>query len=150
MSAPGVLSLGITFEVATYTGSTIGSYTNVPDLQEIPSLGGEPEKVEITTLADPARRYMKGIKDYGDLEFKFLYDNSASTSAYRKLKSLESESKVSVRVTLPDALTINGHGTQFVFPCDLSVSLDEAGVNDPLTFTVLAGLKGDITVSDPS
>ena len=149
MSAPGVLSKGITFEVAKFTGTTL-QYSEVPDLQSIPSLGGEPEKVEITTLADGARRYMNGIKDYGDLEFVFLYDNATVNSAYRKLKELESESKVSVRVTLPDKLSTSGHGTRFVFDCQLSVSLDEAGVNDPLTFTVTAGLQSDISVENPS
>ena len=41
------------------------AFVELPDLQEIPELGGDVDKVEVTTLADGARRYINGIKDYG-------------------------------------------------------------------------------------
>ena len=137
----GLLSKGIKFEYAEYSGSTLGSYNEVENLQSIPSLGGENEKVDVTTLADSARHYINGIKDYGDLDFKFLYDNSAATSNYRKLKSLGSDT-VGVRITLPDT-------TKFTFDAQLSVALDEAEVNAALTFTCTAALQSDISVADP-
>jgi hypothetical protein len=86
----GVLTRGTTLSYKT-SGST---YTALPDLQEIPDMGADIDNVEITTLADSARRYMKGLKDYGDLEFTFLYDNSTATSAYRVLSGLESQDSV--------------------------------------------------------
>ena len=50
------------------------AFTPLTDLQEIPSLGGTTESIEITTLADAAHMYTDGIKNYGDsLAFKFLY-----------------------------------------------------------------------------
>ena len=149
MPGVGVLSKGITFEVATYSGSTLSSYAVIDDLQSIPSLGGEPEKVEVTTLADGVRRYINGIKDFGDLEFGFLFDNSTATSSFRKFKSFEGQPKVSCRITLPDKISNSGHGTRFVFDAQLTAGLDEAGVNDPLTYTVTAGLQSDISVEDP-
>lgn len=141
--APGLLSKDIQFKVATYTSGTLGTYALVDGLQSIPSLGGTPDKVEVTCLADGARRYINGIKDYGDLEFKFLYDNSSSTSNYRQLKALESETKVGCQVLLPD-------GTTFEFDAQLNVSLDEAEINTALTFTLNCGLQSDIDVTNPS
>jgi len=137
----GLLSKGIKFSVAEYTGTTLGSYSEVANLQSIPSLGGDIEKVDVTTLANEARQYIEGIKDYGDLEFKFLYDNSSATSNYRVLKDLAGD-KVGVKVELPDT-------TAFTFDAQLAVSLDEAGVNDALTFTCTALLQSDISVANP-
>lgn len=148
----GILSKGIKFSVATYTGSTVGTYTQVANLQSIPSLGGAPEKVDVTTLADSAYHYINGIKDYGDLDFKFLYDNSEATSNYRVLKGYEN-TKISIQVELPDALssgTGTHHGTQFTFDAMISVSLDDADVNAALTFTCTAALQSDITVGNPA
>lgn len=140
----GILSKGIKFSVATYSGSTLGSYTEVANLQSIPALGGGSEKVDVTTLANGIRQYIKGVKDFGDLGFKFLYDNSGATSNYRVLKGYdEGNTLVGVKVELPDT-------TAFTFDAYLEVSLDEVGVNDPLTFTCNAMLQSDMTIADPS
>lgn len=148
MPGQGVLSKGITFNVAEYSSAgTIGSYTKIDDLQSIPSLGGEPEKVEVTTLADGVRRYINGIKDFGDLEFTFLYSNETATSSFRKIRGYEKKGKkVSVKIGVPGEDGTPDH-TTFVFDAVLSAGLNEAGVNDPLTYTVTAGLQSDITIS---
>ena len=148
MPGQGVLSLGITFNVAEYAaGGTLGTYAKIDDLQAIPSLGGEPEKVEVTTLADSVRRYINGIKDYGDLEFTFLYSNESANSSFRKIRSYEKKGKkVSVKIGIPGE-DGTADQTTFVFDAVLSAGLNEAGVNDPLTFTVTAGLQSDIVIS---
>lgn len=146
----GILSKDIKFSVAEYTGTTVGSYTEVDNLQEIPSLGGTPDKIEVTVLKDEAKHYINGLKDYGDLAFKFLYDNSGTTSNYRVLKDLEGE-KVSVKIELPDAVTAStGTGTTFIFDAYLTTSLDGVGTNSALTFTCNAALQSDIDVTDPT
>lgn len=146
----GILSSGIKISMATYSGGTLGAYAEIANLQSIPSLGGDVEKVDVTCLGDASRKYINGIKDYGDLEFKFLYDNSAATSNYRVLKAAESQAKVSLQVELPDALSGTGthHGTQFTFDAQISVALDEAEVNGALTFTMSASLQSDIAITD--
>ena len=149
MSAVGILSKGIKFWYATYTGSTVGTYEEIPDMMSIPSLGGEPEKVEVTCLADGVRRYINGIKDFGDLEFKFLFDNGSNGASYRIFKGLEDEPKIAVRIELPDA-PASGHGTYFEFDADVLASIDEAEVNTAITYTVKCGLQSDITCVDPA
>lgn len=70
------------------------AYVEIANLQECPELGGTAEKVDVTTLADGNKKYINGIKDFGDLAFKFLYDNSGVDSNYRVVRGLEESGKV--------------------------------------------------------
>ena len=135
--AQGLLSKGIKFEYSA-NGS---SYTEINNLQEIPSLGGTPDKVDVTCLADGNKKYINGLVDYGDLAFKFLYDNSSETSNYRVLKSLTGINHF--KITFPD-------NTAFSFTGECSCSLDAASVNAALTFTANIALNSEIEVTNPS
>ena len=100
----GILSKGITLSYKKDSQFAI-----IPDLQEVPDLGGSAEKVDVTTLADGNYKYINGIKDFGDLEFKFLYSNSGTESNYRICRGLEEAGKVvEWKVEFPD-------GTGFEF-----------------------------------
>ena len=102
--ATGILSKGITLSYKKET-----QFVVIPDLQEVPDLGGSAEKVDVTTLADGNYKYINGIKDFGDLEFKFLYSNSGTESNYRICRGLEEAGKVvEWKVSFPD-------GTSFEF-----------------------------------
>lgn len=135
--AQGLLSKGIKFEYSA-NGT---SYTEINNLQEIPSLGGTPDKVDVTCLADGNKKYINGLVDYGDLAFKFLYDNSSETSNYRVLKSLTGINHF--KITFPD-------NTAFSFTGECSCSLDAASVNAALTFTANIALNSEIEVTNPS
>ena len=137
--ATGLLSKGITLHYDPANGT---SWTALPDLQEIPEMGATVEKVEVTTLADSAKRYINGIKDYGDLVFKFLYANGVSDS-YRLLAAKEATGTVaSWKITLPDSTT-------FIFSGFPTVKVDGAGVNAPLTFSVSIALNTAISITNP-
>ena len=135
--AQGLLSKGIKFEYSA-NGT---AYTEISNLQEIPSLGGTPDKVDVTCLADGNKKYINGLVDYGDLAFKFLYDNSSETSNYRVLKSLTGINHF--KITFPD-------NTTFEFTGECSCSLDAASVNAALTFTANIALNSEIEVTNPS
>lgn len=135
--AQGLLSKGIKFEYSA-NGT---AYTEINNLQEIPSLGGTPDKVDVTCLADGNKKYINGLVDYGDLAFKFLYDNSSETSNYRVLKSLEGINHF--KITFPD-------NTTFSFTGECSCSLDAAAVNAALTFTANIALNSEIEVTNPT
>lgn len=47
-------------------------------LYEVPEMGSTPEKIEVTNLSDTNKRYVFGVQDFGDMEFKFYY-NSGDT-----------------------------------------------------------------------
>lgn len=135
----GILSKGIKFSYKS-TGS---SYVEIANLQSVPALGGTAEKVDVTVLADGNRKYINGVKDFGELAFKFLYDNSETTSNYRVVRGLEEAGKVvDWKVELPD-------GTTFMFSGECSTAIDEAEVNSAITFTLNITLNSDIDVVNP-
>ena len=137
----GILSKGITL---SYKGLAGEDYTLIPNLQEVPELGGSAEKVDVTTLADGNYKYINGIKDFGDLAFKFLYDNSGTQSNYRICRGLEEDGTViNWQVEFPD-------GTTFEFAGEASTAIDSASVNSALTFTLNITLNSDITVNNPA
>ena len=141
MSANGILTKDTTL---SYSATSGGSYTQVPDLQEVPDFAADVDRVEITTLADGARRYKKGIKDYGELEFTFLYDNSGAQSNYRLLRALEEEDTNAFwKVAFPD-------GTTLAFQGEVSTGINGAGAGDVYQLTATISLTSDITVTNPS
>lgn len=120
------------------------TYVEIANLQECPELGGTAEKVDVTTLADGNKKYINGIKDFGDLSFKFLYDNSGADSNYRVVRGLEESGKViDWKVTFPD-------NTEFAFSGEVTTAIESASVNNALTFTANITLNSDITVTNPS
>ena len=134
----GILSKGITL---SYKKDL--EYVVIPDLQEVPDLGGSAEKVDVTTLADANYKYINGIKDFGDLAFKFLYSNTGEASNYRVCRGLEEAGKVvEWKVEFPD-------GTGFEFSGEPSTTIDGQSVNSAITFTLNITLNSDITVSNP-
>ena len=138
----GILSKGIKLGYkATSEGST---YTNIPNLQECPQLGGSAEKVDVTVLTDGNYKYINGIKDFGDLAFKFLYDNSGEQSNYRIVRGLEEAGKVvDWEVSFPD-------GTKFDFSGEVATQIESASVNSALAFTATITLNSDIAVVNPT
>ena len=134
----GILTKGIKLSYKKQ-GST---YEEILNLQECPDLGGTAEKVDVTVLADGNKKYINGVKDFGDLAFKFLYDNSGATSNYRIVRGLEEAgSVVDWKVTFPD-------NTEFAFSGEVTTSIDGASVNNAITFTANITLNSDITVTN--
>lgn len=121
--------------------SGASAWTKIENLMSTPEMGGEPEKVEVTTLQDGIRQYIEGIKDPGDLAFQFLYDNETTTSNFRVLKGLEGASH-DFKVVFPD-------DSEWAFKAQVSVRMDGAEVNAALTFTATFFLQSDFTITNP-
>lgn len=119
------------------------TFVEIDLLMEVPEMGGDPEKVEVTTLKDSVKKYIPGIKDLGDLTFKFLYDNSSATSNYRVLKGLQDAGvETEFKVTYPD-------NTEHSFTAFVNVKIDSGAPNAALTFTAGMSLQSDIDVTNP-
>ena len=123
-----ILTKGMTLG---YRTSGSGSYTTLTDLLEVPALGGSVDKVDVTTLADDSKKYIKGLIDYGDLQFKFNY----AKDQFKALDALTGS--VSFQVTLPDETTATFSG-------EPTVSLESASVGAPLTYTMSIALDSEI------
>lgn len=130
----GILSKGITIKMDN---------AEIANLQEIPDLGGSADTVDVTTLADDNYHYINGIKDFGSLEFTFLYDNSSATSNYRVCREAEEDGEAhSFVVTFPDE-------TEFAFSGQVSTTITGAGVNAAMQFTLTVNLNSDLVVTMP-
>ena len=101
-----------------------GSFVELTNLFEIPELGGDVDKIEVTTLASEAHEYTNGIKNYGDtIAFKFYYEKTQFTT----LSGLSGGCEW--KVELPDGLTYTFSGVP-------SVKLDGVSYNAALTYSL--------------
>lgn len=112
---------------------------STPDLSE-----GEPEKIEVTTLADVSKRYINGLKDLGDgLEFEFNYESQADSS-YFKLRTVEEGGETEkFEVVFPDGLT-------FAFDAYVATKFSGASVGEQVKFTATLTIASKINMQLPS
>lgn len=125
---------------------TVGAeeWINAEGLLEIPEMGSEDEKVDRTKLSSKNKEYEYGIGDYGDLEYKFIYDNSTSTSPYRIFREAQADKEtLEFQEVYPD-------GTTFEFSAMCNVKLGGGGVNGGIDFTLKLALQSDMVVTDPT
>lgn len=135
-----MLANGTILKYKTKTGT---DYTEAEGLLEIPELGSEEEKVDRTPLKATNKKYEYGIGDYGDLEYKFIYENESATSPYRVFREAQADKEVlSFQEIYPD-------GTTFAFDAMVNVKLGGGGVNGGIDFTLKLALQSDMTVTDP-
>lgn len=95
----------------------------VVKIKDFPDLGGEPEMVEMTTLADSVQKYELGVQAQDSLEFTVNFDGDT----YASLKQLES--KHDNEYTLSMGVVAEG---AFQWTGSHSVYLVGGGVNAPL------------------
>ncbi len=141
--ASGLLSKGAKLGYST-SGSAPITYTNLPDLQSVGELFGDAETVEVTTLADNRRRYIKGLADSQSVECTFLYANGEATDSFRVLKGYDDSSTLLyLQIELPDTTKISFSGY-------VSVKLNEVAVGEPLTFVCTIAINSAMTVTNPA
>jgi hypothetical protein len=123
-----VISKGIKLSYKKRGGSE--QFVELEDLYEIPELGGDVDKIEITKLSSGAHEYTNGIKNYGDtVSFKFYY----ATAQFNTLAGLVDENgnpeECDWQVELPDKATCTFSGAP-------TVKLDSATYNVALTYSL--------------
>ena len=134
----GQLSKGVTLGYRA-AGST-GSYTTLANLQEFPDLLGEPENVDVTTLADSYRHYIPGIQDVGgNMAFTFLYTKSGLTT----VNGLTGQQDF--QLTIPAAGTESQ--ATITWTGYMRPSIVGKGVNDAMQFTVNITADSDFTIA---
>lgn len=120
-----------TYQSYLMKGTTSGSSTTwakLIDIKEYPDLGAEPERVEVTTLSDPMRRYVAGIQDTESLAFTCNYVKAD----YETVKALEhAQNEYAVWFDNGTATTPTGSLGKWKFTGELSVYVTGGGVNDP-------------------
>lgn len=70
----GLNTIGVKFG---YAAKGTEEYTYVTGVLEIPELGGDVDKIEVTTLNDTAHTYINGLVNNGDtMTFKCVYNET--------------------------------------------------------------------------
>lgn len=129
--------------ILTFKRSTDSTPIVATGLIDVPSLAGEVNMIDITTLSDGSIKYMPGLKDPGDLPMVFLYDNSSEDAPYRVFrKAGDAQEIIEFVLTLPDE-------TSFTYSGIPAVTIDDITANDRITFTCKVALRSDIIVADP-
>ena len=128
----------------SYKSGSASSFTEISYLMEVPEFDATPEKIDVTVLSDTTKKYIPGTKDYGDLVFKFLYDNSTEGSNFRILKGLDdNQTKATFKIEYPD-------GTAHQFDAIPSVKMDAGTLNGALTFSATMIVQSDIEITNPT
>lgn len=117
-----------------YKGTS--DYEKLVDIKDFPALGGEPERIDVTTLSDSQYLYIPGIQTMEAMTFTANYTNDA----FEKLKALEGSEKeyaVWFGGTGTGAnVTPDGNRGKISFNGELSVYIDGAGVNEAVNMKI--------------
>lgn len=95
-------------------------------------------KIEVTTLADEAQKFINGIKSYGDaISFTCVYDKAE----YLKVRALQNDAEHAVEIKYADGLTIK-------FQAYVSTTLSGVEVDSAHEYTIELTPAGAITIQD--
>lgn len=121
----GILSAGTTLKYRASGGT--GTLYELEVITSTPDIGSEPERVDVTTLKDDKRKYIKGIQDTENLSFPCIY----RTEVFAKVKEDEDTGgEYEFELTFPD-------GAGFDFTGEIATTFSGAEINGALAFTVI-------------
>lgn len=121
-----------------YKATAQATFTKLVDITEFPDLGGDPERIDVTTLSNTSRVYIQGVKDTTDLEFKANY----TKTDYETINALTGTH--SFAVYFGDTSGTDGI---FSFDGEIAVKVDGGGVNEAVTMTITITPSTEITES---
>lgn len=137
-----VATMGTKLEYSTDNGTT---WTRVYGLASTPDFGGQPNKIDTTTLDNTvAETSTNGLQPAVELSYEFNVQALNSTDAnLRQIKTLaDAKTKAKWRLTKASQMTIEYEAVP-----SISYSADEQGGIEK--FVMYHDLKSDLTVSLP-
>ena len=115
------------------TGSGTLTYAKLVDIKSVPPLLGERNELETTTCSDDAETFILGIRRTGKLQFTINYDDD-DVDAIIALEGTEQH--LAVYFGHDSSGTPDGHNGKYTFDGFVSVSTNEAGVDEVVEATV--------------
>ena len=95
-------------------------------------------KIEVTTLADEAQKFINGIKSYGDaISFTCVYDKAE----YLKVRAMQNNAEHAVEIKYADGLTIT-------FQAYVATTLSGVEVDSAHEYTIELTPASAITIAD--
>jgi len=108
------------------------TYTLIPDITGIPSLGASPSTHDVTTLTDASHKYIQGLMDIGgNLEFPCNFSSEILTAIDTAKTEEESGTTHEWAIEFPAPINKRAY-----FNGEVSIYNDSADVDAPLTGTV--------------
>lgn len=133
-----------------YKASGSSDYTKLLDIKSFPDLGGEPERIDVTTLSDKIRKYTPGVQDLSSFQFTANY----IPADYQKVKALEgTQTDYAIWIgasTSNDVDTPTGENGKFSWTGDVSVFKAGGDVNAAQDMTINMYPSTDFAYSLPS
>ncbi|ORN05397.1 Phage tail protein [Lentilactobacillus parabuchneri] len=129
-STQGLVATGTKLEMAQPGDTT--TYTEVADVKTIPALGGSPQEVDVTTLADTRAKQIEGIEAATTAAFSVQYKGPSWNAVEAKAGDRQ---QYNWRVTYPDGMVATFTGS-------FTIQFGEVAVNGALTYTIT------VTISD--
>lgn len=114
--------------------------TELPGLQNIPDLGGTPNKIDVTCLDDTVTKSIPGIQELGDVAFTFFNDNAPTSAetvlfdAYKQDKTAEHDFELEL-----------SNKVKYKFSGQIALVQKGGGINTAATFDLNVYLTSDIT-----
>lgn len=123
-----------------------GTYQTLYGLSDVPDFSSEPESIEVTNLSDGNKRYIPGVVDYGDPEFEFFNDDTATESDATKLKNSYKAVRAAelVKAAMYFKL-IYPDGTGFKWQAYISTTRTGGGTGDALKFKIKMLITSTVT-----
>lgn len=116
--------------------SAATEYTKLIDIKSFPDLGGEPERIDVTTLSDKIRKYTPGVQDLSSFTFNANY----IAADYQKVLALEGkQTDYAIWVgaeTSNNVDTPNGENGKWSWTGDVSVFKAGGDVNAAQDMTI--------------
>ncbi len=122
-ASQGLLSKGTKLSYIEHGGT--GAGTEIVGISTVPEIGADPEKVDVTTLADDKKKSIAGLQDASSLAFSAIYKGAN----FKAVNALSSTKNYDWTVTYPDGMTVTFTGQP-------SLKLGSAEVNGALKFTL--------------
>lgn len=111
-------------------------YTKLLDIKSFPDLGGEPERIDVTTLSDKIRKYTPGVQDLSSFTFNANY----IAADYQKVLALEGkQTDYAIWIgaeTSNNVDTPNGENGKWSWTGDVSVFKAGGDVNAAQDMTI--------------
>lgn len=133
------------------TGTDSITYSKLVDIRDYPSLGGQPDLIDMTTLSHKSKIGVPGIQNNDAMTFTANYN----PTNYSTLEALEDGSVHHFAVYFGGTesngtVTPDGSDGKFTFDGLLSVWVEGAGVNEGRTMTVSITPTSEIKFTAPA
>lgn len=117
----------------------------VVDITSFPAMGGNPEKIDVTTLTDHIQKQINGVQQLDDLEFGSNY----TLEDYKKLKGLEGTvAWYGLVFGASSAGTPDGHNGMLVWKGEPNTHVNEGAVNEAIGMTTVMSCETSIDLVD--